>query len=156
MHIRSAMTIEEAIQQKQFKSEYHKAHINVLFTAAFYSQQTAKILKPFNISRQQFNILRILRGLHPQPASIKLLSERMIDKMSNASRLVDKLIEKGLVQRENCENDRRRVDVLITDQGLELLALASDKIEAQIEKQMSHLTPDEAAQLNSLLDITRG
>lgn len=149
------MKLEEAIQQKQFRSEYHKAHINVLFTAAYYSQQSAKILKPFNISWQQFNILRILRGLNAQPATIKLLADRMIDKMSNASRLVDKLIDKDLVKRENCIDDRRRVNVFITEKGLDILAQASEKIEMHIEHQMSHLTPEEAAQLNYLLDTSR-
>jgi DNA-binding MarR family transcriptional regulator len=88
------MKIEKAINQKAFKNPHQKAHINVLYTASWLSQQNAKVLKPFQISWQQFNILRILRGMAPQPATVKLLTERMIDKTSNASRLVEKLKRK--------------------------------------------------------------
>lgn len=150
------MKIEDAIQQKRFKSEFHKAHINILYTAAWFNQQTTKLLKPFNISWQQFNILRILRGMHPHPATVKELAEKMIDKMSNASRLVDKLKLKGLVERNACEQDRRRVDICITDKGLEVLDQASLFIDAAIDKDMRAISPSEAALLNDMLDKLRG
>lgn len=150
------MRIEDEIQQKKFKSEYQKAHINILFTAAWLNQQNQQILKPLGISSQQFNILRILRGMHPQPASIKLLTERMIDKMSNASRLVDKLLSKDLVQRNESGADRRRVDVLITDKGLQLLEKASIAVEDSLHQEMAMLSEQEAARLNELLDQLRG
>lgn len=150
------MRIEDEIQQKKFQSEYQKMHINILFTAAWLQQRTAKVLKPYGISSQQFNILRILRGMHPKPASIKTLTERMIDKMSNASRLVDKLMAKGLVQRSECDADRRRVDVLITAQGLELLQHASADVERLIQQDGRNLSEAEAASLNELLDRLRG
>jgi DNA-binding MarR family transcriptional regulator len=150
------MRIEDEIQQKKFKSEYQKAHINILFTAAWLSQQNQQILKPLGISSQQFNILRILRGMHPQPASIKLLTERMIDKMSNASRLVDKLLAKDLVQRNESGADRRRVDVVITDKGLQLLEKASIAVEDSLQQEMAMLSEEEAARLNELLDQLRG
>lgn len=146
------MKIEEAIQQKHFRNEYHKAHINVLFTAAWLNQQSAKILKPFNISWQQFNILRILRGMHPEPATIKLLADRMIDKMSNTSRLVEKLKQKGLVERIACEEDRRRVEVSITERGLALLDNASNLMEENIDANMSRISLQDAQLLNNLLD----
>lgn len=149
------MKIEDAIMQKRFKSEFHKAHINVLFTAAWLSQQTTKLLKPFNISWQQFNILRILRGMHPQPATIKQLTERMIDKMSNASRLVEKLKQKGLVERLACEHDRRRVDIVITSKGLELIDVASKVIDDSIDKDMKRISPQQALLLNDILDRLR-
>lgn len=149
------MKIEEAIQQKKFKDEFQKAQINVLYTASWIHQRTMQVLKPFNISWQQFNILRILRGMHPEPASVKLLTERMIDKMSNASRLVEKLKQKGLVERRSCKSDRRQVDVVITESGLSLLALASDAMEEQMEYIKARLTEDEASQLNELLDAMR-
>ena len=98
-----AMKIEEAIQQKSFSNEYQKVHINVLYTAAYLSQIASSALKPYKISWQQFNILRILRGLQPEPATVKLLTERMIDKMSNASRLVEKLKQKGYVEKETLQ-----------------------------------------------------
>ncbi len=150
------MRIEDEIQQKKFKSEYQKAHINILFTAAWLNQQNQQILKPLGISSQQFNILRILRGMHPQPASIKLLTERMIDKMSNASRLVDKLLAKELVQRNESGADRRRVDVLITSKGLQLLEKASIAVEDSLHQEMAMLSEQEAARLNELLDQLRG
>ena len=150
------MKIEEEIRQKQFRSDYQKAHINILFTAAWLTQQSTQVLKPFGISWQQFNILRILRGLHPQPVTVKLLTERMIDKMSNASRLVDKLKLKGLVEREECPMDRRRVDVRITDRGLELINRASEAMGAHLERDLSTLKPEEARELNGLLDKLRG
>lgn len=150
------MRIEDEIQQKKFKSEYQKAHINILFTAAWLNQQNQQILKPLGISSQQFNILRILRGMHPQPASIKLLTERMIDKMSNASRLVDKLLAKDLVQRNESGADRRRVDVVITNKGLQLLEKASIAVEDSLQQEMAMLSEEEAARLNELLDQLRG
>jgi len=100
----------------------------------------------------QFNILRILRGQHPQPATINLLIERMLDKTSNASRLVDKLEAKGLVTRKQCPNDRRTVDVMITAAGLNLL-LQMDK--EDIYQSLNNLTGQEAEQLNLLLDKIR-
>lgn len=153
---KSAMRIEDEIRQKRFKSEYQKAHINILFTAAWLQQQTVQLLKPLGISGPQFNILRILRGMHPEPASIKLLTERMIDKMSNASRLVDKLEAKGLVQRTESGADRRRVDVFITAKGLDILEIASTAVEGRLHKDMAVLSEDEAALLNVLLDKMRG
>ena len=113
-------------------------------------------LKPFNISWQQFNILRILRGRNPKPATVKLLSERMIDKMSNASRLVEKLRNKGLVERTACEEDRRQVNIVITPAGLELIAKASEAIEVNISHILQTISPKEAKQLNGLLDKIRG
>lgn len=150
------MKIEEEIRQKQFKSDYQKAHVNVLFTAAWLTQRSSRILKPFGISWQQFNILRILKGLHPEPVTVKLLTERMIDKMSNASRLVEKLKSKGLVEREECPADRRRVDIRITPRGMDLINRASLVMEEKLEGDLSSLTPGEARELNELLDKLRG
>ncbi len=112
------MKIEEAIQQSTFKSEFQKAQINLLFTASWMQQLSSHVLKPQDISWQQFNILRILKGQHPEPATITLLRDRMIDKMSNASRLVEKLKQKGLVDRQICENDPRRANVVLTQKVL--------------------------------------
>jgi len=150
------MKIEDAIQQKQFISEFQKAHINVLYTASFLNQKMLKALKPFHISPQQFNILRILRGRYPEPASVKLLTEKMIDKTSNASRLVEKLRSKGFVAREASDDDRRKVDVQITKAGLELIERASVAIEQMIQNYGASITPEEAAVLNEMLDKLRG
>ena len=149
------MKIEKEIEQKKFKSVYHKAHINLLFTASWLSQNSAQLLKPYKISWQQFNILRILRGMYPEPATVKLLTERMIDKMSNASRLVDKLKHKGYVERRVCPSDRRRVDIQITEDGLRILEDISQIMEDGLNQKMSSLSVEEAEQLNILLDKLR-
>ncbi len=149
------MKIEEAIQQKKFVNPHHKMTLNILYTAGQILSRNTRILRPFNISQQQFNILRILRGMHPEPATVKLLTERMLDQMSNASRLVEKLKQKGLVKRTTCENDRRRVDISITEAGLQLLAEASEKLESDMEYMNANLTPEEALQLSDLLDKAR-
>ena len=149
------MKLEKEINQTVFKSEYQKAQINVLVTSAWINQNTNKALKKFNISWQQFNILRILRGRHPEPASVKLLAERMIDKMSNASRLVEKLKLKNLVERKACPEDRRKVDILITEEGLALIEEASTIIEQQANDLEKNLTKEEATLLSDLLDKMR-
>lgn len=149
-------TIEEAIQQPKFSSPGHRAQVNIIYTAAVLNQVTNRELKPFGISLQQFNILRILRGRGSTPVTIKLLTQRMLDKMSNASRLVDKLKDKGLVIREECSEDRRRVDILITNAGLELIDKASRAVEQARVKHFEHLTNEEADQLSKLLDKLRG
>ena len=149
------MRIEEEIKQKKFKSEYIKADINVMFSANWIAARQSHILKPYDISIQQFNILRILRGQHPKPAPLKLLTERMIDRMSNTSRLVEKLKKKGLVTRQVCETNRRQVDISITEKGLALVEKASELIEGERE-QSRNLTDEEIKQLNRLLDKMRG
>lgn len=149
------MRIEDEIQQFNFKNIYQKLHINVLFTASWINQQSNQQLKTYNITWQQFNILRILRGSHPKPATVKLLSERMIDKMSNASRLVEKLRQKGLVERTECPMDRRQVDIKLTDKGLLLINEASETMESINAAQMNSLSEQEADFLNQLLDKMR-
>lgn len=149
-------TIEEAIQQPTFTSATHRAQVNILYTASWLNQQAGKALKPYGLSLQQFNILRILRGRGGKPATVKLLTERMLDKMSNASRLVDKLKEKGLVERRECATDRRRVDIVITNAGLELIEQASNAVEDTKTHAFRHLTDDEASVLSNLLDKMRG
>jgi DNA-binding MarR family transcriptional regulator len=150
------MKIEQEIRQKAFKSKSQKAHINLMFTASWMDQRTHAALKKFRISRQQFNILRILKGLHPEPATVKLLTERMIDKMSNASRLVEKLKQKGLVYRIECPADRRKVDVGITEKGIELVNQASEVIERDMHDSFNTLSDEEAETLSHLLDKLRG
>ncbi|MBI5915353.1 MAG: MarR family transcriptional regulator [Bacteroidetes bacterium] len=150
------MKIEDEIKQKTFTHEFHKLQVNLLFTAAWLSYRTNNALKPSKITGQQFNILRILRGQHPEPASIKELTERMIDKSSNASRLVDKLIEKKLVLKSKSGDDSRRAEVIISPQGLELLEKASEVVDLVAQPLNESLTEQEARALNGLLDKLRG
>lgn len=149
------MELEKEIQQTSFSSVYHKMALNIMFTAHWMEYQNACFLKGWGITPQQFNILRILRGQHPKPASVNLLIERMLDKMSNASRLVEKLRVKGLVSRQECVDDRRQVDVLITKEGLELLKEIDLKMSEQ-QKYDKILTEQEAAELSRLLEKLRG
>ncbi|MDX5437099.1 MAG: MarR family transcriptional regulator [Pontibacter sp.] len=148
------MKIEDEIKQSAFKNEYQKAYINIVYTSGYLEQAQSSLFKPFGITLPQYNILRILRGQHPKPATISLLIERMLDKTSNASRIVDKLEAKELVTRKQCPADRRTVDVLITAKGLELLK-QMDGLEGGKGTGITNLTEEEAAQLNSLLDKIR-
>jgi DNA-binding MarR family transcriptional regulator len=149
------MEIGKEIKQVKFKSEHQKMLINILFTNGWLSAAHANSLKPFGISTQQFNILRILRGQHPKPATVNLLIERMLDKNSNASRLVEKLRLKKLVERAVCQEDRRAVNVVITQKGLDLLSKL-DKQEGNFIKELKNLSEKEAILLNTLLDKLRG
>jgi DNA-binding MarR family transcriptional regulator len=148
------MEIGKEIKQAKFKNEYQKMLINILFTSNWLSAKHSANLKPFGISTQQFNLLRILRGQHPKPATVNLLIDRMLDKSSNASRLVEKLRVKKLVERAICPEDRRAVNVVITQKGLDLLA-EIDKHELSFLKELKNLSEKEAEQMNKLLDKLR-
>lgn len=148
------MRIEEEIQQPAFKSPYAKAIINIIYTNNWLQSLQVEIFKPFDLSLQQYNVLRILRGQYPNPITVIAIIERMLDKMSNASRLVDKLVAKELVIRRLCPNDRRAVDVIITEKGMQLLA-EIDKLQHNWEEKLHGLTENEASQLSELLDKMR-
>lgn len=149
------MKLEDEIVQKKFRSEAHKLGVNIVFTFNWLNTMHANLVKKYGLTPQQFNILRILRGQHPNPASIKLLRERMLDKMSDASRIVEKLRAKGLIERHTCENDRRVCDVTITEKGLSILSQL-DSEDVNFEKLFSSLRPEEMTHLNELLDRLRG
>src|SRR3954471_7054772 len=144
------MEIGKEIKQSKFRNEHQKMLINILFTSGWLSSMHANTLKPYGISSQQFNLLRILRGQHPKPASVNLLIDRMLDKNSNASRLVEKLRLKKLVEPTVCPEDRRAVNVVITQKGLDLLN-ELDKEETSFIKELKNLSEKEAEQLNLLL-----
>lgn len=149
------MPIGDEIKQPVFKNFAEKTHINILYTASWLNQLDGRILKPYGVSPQQFNILRILRGLRGKPATVKLLTSRMVDKMSNTSRLVDKLVEKHLAERVQCKEDRRRVDITITNKGLLLVEAATQAMDTYIQDSFQKITEAEAEQLNNLLDKLR-
>lgn len=148
------MSIEKDIKQANFKSPYSKAVINILYTNNWLQSLQVEIFKPFDLTLQQYNVLRILRGQHPNPITVIAIIERMLDKMSNASRLVDKLLVKELVIRKLCPHDRRAVDVTITEKGLNLLK-ELDTLQNQWESKLHGLTENEALQLSTLLDKMR-
>jgi DNA-binding MarR family transcriptional regulator len=148
------MGLEEAIRQKKFDSEYHKVAVNILFTSSWLYNLNAVFLKPFQVTPEQFNVLRILRGSHPNPLRLADISCRMIDKNSNATRLVEKLRQKGMVSRMVCENNRRQVDIHITPKGRRMLEKI-DQESGQWTSTLQRLSMTEARQLNALLDKLR-
>lgn len=149
------MKLEEEIKQSRFRNEFHKLAVNILYTNSWLLNLQTELFDKFEITGSQFNILRILRGQHPHPATVNLLKERMIDKMSDASRLVERLRLKGLVERKLSPQDRRKVDVLITEKGLELLA-EIDKLNDEYDRLFKNLSSKEVKTLNELLDKVRG
>ncbi|GAC1598926.1 MAG: MarR family transcriptional regulator [Hymenobacter sp.] len=148
------MRIEDEIKQPLFHDEHQKAHINLVYTAGWLQLRQAAAFKPFGLTLPQFNILRILRGQHPLPATVALLIDRMLDKTSNASRIVDRLEEKKLVTRTVCPANRRAVDIRITASGLELLERI-DQADVIHANGLNQLTGTEMHQLNALLDKIR-
>lgn len=150
-----SVRLEDEIQQKKFKSEQHKLAINIFYTFNWLNYKNQQTFKSGDITPQQFNVLRILRGQHPEPCNLKLVKDRMLDRMSDASRIVDKLKAKGLLERRECPNDRRNVDLLITDKGLELLK-SLDYVDDEFKTIFKNLTTLELKELNDLLDKARG
>jgi DNA-binding MarR family transcriptional regulator len=148
------MEIGREIKQERFKNEHQKMLINIFFTSSWLSSKHSCTLKPYGISVQQYNILRILRGQHPNPVTINLLIDRMLDKNSNASRLVEKLRLKKLVERAVSLDDRRAVNVVITQKGLALLT-ELDKQEELFLKDLKNLSAKEAELVSNLLDKLR-
>lgn len=150
------MSIETDIKQTTpFKTPYHRAFVNVMYTSNWVVDSQMRMLKPFGLTLQQYNVLRILRGQHPNPVKVSDITERMLDKMSNASRLVDKLVAKRLVLRTECPSDRRAVDVVITEQGMALLKRLDVHQTEWDRMQSGKLTEDEAVHLSQLLDRLR-
>ena len=150
------MTLEKEIDQvKPFRNDYHKAFVNLIYTGKWMLQFSTDLLKPYNLTPQQYNILRILRGKYPKASTVIYIRERMLDRMSDASRIVELLRKKGLVERHVCEGNRRRMDVLITQTGLDLLQEFEKEENERMDKHLSALNESEVVQLNILLDQLR-
>jgi MarR family 2-MHQ and catechol resistance regulon transcriptional repressor len=148
------MGIEKDIQQSSFVSTRQKAMINLLFTYGWVLERIRDFLAQEDITHQQFNILRILRGSFPKPLSTLQIRERMLDKMSDTSRIVDRLVTKGLVKKSICPRDKRLVDVLITEKGQKLLKKLDGEAD-HIAEIMGNLSEKEAEELSNLLDKLR-
>jgi DNA-binding MarR family transcriptional regulator len=147
------MTLEKDINQQVFRSEYQKAIINLIYTFNWVNEKINNRFEPFDITQQQFNILRILRGAG-QPLSTLQIRQRMLDKMSDTSRIVDRLVKKGMVKKSICREDRRLVDILLTDKGKKLLQ-SMDGLNEEMESIFKYLSEEEARRLNILLDKIR-
>ncbi len=148
------MKIEDALKTSKFKSDQHKAMLNVMFTASWLRGKVVGKLKQYNISQEQYNVLRILRGSYPKPLCAKDITDRMIDKNSNTTRIIDKLITKEYITKWRSEEDRREVNISITETGLEFLK-EIDKEELIAKPNYLNLSDAEAGLLNALLDKLR-
>lgn len=147
------MSIEKDISQSKFRNEYQKSAINLIFTYNWMNEKMKSIFEREDITSQQFNILRILRGAG-KPLSTLQIRQRMLDRMSDTSRIVDRLLAKGLVKKNTCESDKRLVDVVITEKGHQLLQHL-DQFEGEMDALFNNITTEEAKTLNTLLDKIR-
>lgn len=147
--------IEEEIKQKNFKSEQLKAHVNLMFTYHHFSNIFSKEIKNHKLTAQQYNVLRILRGSYPDFKRVGDVKSVMIDKNPDLTRLIDRLLTKEYVVRENCDQDRRQVNVQITNKGLVLLAQIDEEMEKWHDN-LNFISTDEAKELNRILDKWRG
>ena len=147
------MGIEKDIQQTNFRNEYQKLGINLMYTASWLNERIGRLLIQEDITQQQYNILRILRGTEV-PLSTLQIRERMLDKMSDTSRIVDRLIVKELVQKTACKADKRLVDITLTQKGLELV-IRLDQFNDQIDSILQGVSKEDAATVNEILDKLR-
>lgn len=147
------MSIEEDIQQPKFRNEYQKTVINLIYTYNWINERIKQVLEKVDLTPQQFNILRILRGAG-SPLSTLQIRQRMLDKMSDTSRIVDRLIKKALVKKVVCKTDRRLVDVTISEKGLKLLEKI-DSFNDELDQMINAISTEEASTLNTLLDKIR-
>jgi DNA-binding MarR family transcriptional regulator len=149
------MTIEEELKTTNFQSIQHKTALNILFTGAWLRTRTQCVFKQFKLSSEQFNVLRILRGQFPNALSLKEITARMLERNSNTTRIVDKLVGKQLIKRTQSDTDKRGLQIQITEKGLETLA----QIDVIFANEQAHATPnlsdDECMVLNTLLDKLR-
>lgn len=148
------MSIETDIKQKKFRSPFQKLALNLMYTTKWLEYKQLESFKEYDITPQQYNVLRILRGQQGNPIKVSDITERMLDKSSNTSRLVDKLLAKNLAKRTSCESDRRAVDVVITEEGLALLKVLDPFIE-EWENRFNIISEEEAEQMSALLDKLR-
>ncbi len=147
------MGIEQDINQASFRNEFQKGIINLIYTYNWMNEKMKKVFDKEDVTAQQYNILRILRGAG-KPISTLQIRERMLDKMSDTSRIVDRLVLKGLAQKSTCKNDKRLVDVSITAKGKKLLEKI-DRYENDMDAIFGNLTEAEAKTINKLLDKIR-
>jgi len=145
--------IEEAIKTRGFNNEGHKASVNLIYTYNWLQERVKEFLKDYDLTNQQFNVLRILRGSYPEPISTATIRDRMLDRMSDSSRIVNRLYQKGLLKRKSCKEDKRLVDIIISKEGLKILKKI-DRNTGKLDK-ILNLNKKEAGLLNELLDKSR-
>jgi MarR family transcriptional regulator, 2-MHQ and catechol-resistance regulon repressor len=148
------MGIQQDIKQSNFRNEYQKSMINILYTSSWIAEKMRDILEAYDLTYQQYNVLRILRGSHPEPLSTLEIRNRMLDKMSDASRIVDRLISKGLVEKKISKKDKRLVDVIISEKGINLISEMNLRVD-EMDEIVGNMTESEAKTLNRILDKLR-
>lgn len=149
------MQLQKEVHTSKFQNNHQQALVNIIYTYSWASQRIKEILVPYNLTQQQYNVLRILRGQYPSPSTINLIKSRILDKTSDTSRIVDRLVEKGYLEKTTNARDKRAVDIVITEKGLTLLK----KLDKEVDFSsliVPNITPDEARDLNILLDKLRG
>lgn len=149
------MKLEDEIKTRTFPTPHHKVGLDIMFTGNWLYEKINLLLKPYGISEQQYNVLRILKGQRGNPINLYAIQERMIHKMSNTTRLVEKLRLKGLVERVTCEDNRRMVEITITKEGVELLRYLEPIMKANMSSTFERLSRKEAEQLSNLLEKVR-
>lgn len=149
------MKLERAIQQSSFTSNDQKLTLNFIYTYNNFKEDQKIFFKPYDITPQQYNVLRILRGAYPNPYTTSQVRDRMLDKMSDASRIVERLVKKGLVNRTTTKSDKRLVDVVISDNGLELLSTIDKPMRHEMSSTFARFTEEERETFTILLDKMR-
>ena len=149
------MRLEDEIKVKSFPTPFHKVGLSIMFTGNWLFERVNAILKPYGISEQQYNVLRILQGQKGNPINLCSIQERMIHKMSNTTRLVEKLRQKNLVERVICEDNRRMVEITITSEGSELLKYLEPTMKMHMSSSFENLSTKEAETLSNLLEKVR-
>lgn len=150
------MKLENEIHMTRFVSNKQRTWLNLLVTASRSNMEMTDIFRKWELTSQQYNVLRILRGLYPEAANLCNIQQKMIEKSSNATRLVEKLRRKGLVVRKTCAENRRKVNIKITDRGLKRLTDMDHEVEDAINRLFIHLNGNEIEQLDQLLEKFRG
>ena len=149
------MSIEDDIKSTVKLKEDQKTMINLLYTSNWLKEKSIVLFKASDLTSEQYNVLRILRGQKGNPANLGTIQERMLNKMSNTTRLIDKLIKKELVTRQTCESNRRKIEIYITKKGLTLLAKLDAIVDANNKELTKNLNKKELETLNKLLDKLR-
>lgn len=148
------MKLQDAIKTDRFRDEQHKATLNILYTSYWLKSQLNKVMKEHNITQEQFNVMRILKGKHPDAMCVRDVASRMLEKNSNVPRIIDRLVAKKLVKRFTSKEDKRETLITLTEAGIEHLDIVSKAVEMKTNEILD-LTSNEATQLNELLDKLR-
>jgi DNA-binding MarR family transcriptional regulator len=148
------MRLEEAIKSNKFRNEVHKAGLNILYTAWWLKTMMSKELKEYGLTHEQYNVLRILKGKHPEQICVKEIACRMIEKSSNVPRIIDRLETKKLVKRASSDSDKRETVIVLTPAGINILQHSTDRINTLMDKRMI-IDQQKAKELNSLLEEIR-